>query len=123
MMFMMIGNTISVILATSLVVLFGRDFLFEISQKNGLQLSAQQYQELVDVISKVEHSASQLKDFAPDQIPQLLSWVDSAFVYGLSINMLFGTAFALIAAGLTLWGMGRLKAPVQQQDHTIEKFL
>lgn len=117
MMFMMVGNTLSVILATSLVVLFGRNSLFESSQKHGLDLSAQQHQDLVEIISKVEHSASQLKDFAPDQIPQLLSWIDSAFVHGLSINMIIGTVFAFIAAGLTLWGMGRLKAPVGQQQH------
>lgn len=114
MMFMMMGNTLSVVIATSLVVLFGNHVLFENSQKYGMKLSPQQHQELVDVISKVEHSASQLKDFSPDQVPQLLSWIDSAFVQGLSINMAFGTMFALITVGLTLWGMGGLKAPVLQ---------
>jgi EmrB/QacA subfamily drug resistance transporter len=117
MMFMMMGNTLSVILATSLVVLFGRNSLLESTQNHGLELSLQQHQDLVGVISKVEHSASQLKDFSHDQIPQLLSWIDSAFVYGLSINMIIGTVFALIAAGLTLWGMGRLAAPTLEQRH------
>lgn len=117
MMFMMMGNTLSVILATSFVVLFGRHYIFEISQKHGLELSAQQHQDLVEVISKVEHSAAQLVDFAPDQIPQLLNWIDAAFVHGMSINMIFGTLFALIAAGLTLWGMGRIKAPAVGQQH------
>lgn len=117
MMFMMMGNTLSVILSTSLVVLFGRNYIFETSKKHGLEFSTQQHQDLVEIISKVEHSASQLADFAPDQIPQLLSWIDAAFVHGLSINMIFGTLFALIAVGLTLWGMGRLKAPALQQHH------
>lgn len=117
MMFMMMGNTLSVILATSLVVLFGRNYLFEISQKHGLTLSSQQHQDLAEVISKVEHSASQLSDFPSDQVPQLLNWVDAAFVHGLSISMLFGTLFALIAAGLTQWGIRDLKAPVGAQQH------
>jgi len=115
MMFMMIGNTLSVILSTSLVVLFGRNYIFETSQKHGLELTAQQHQDLIEIISKVEHSASQLKDFSPDQIPQLLSWIDSAFVQGFSMNMMFGTFFSLIAMGLTLWGMGQLKAPAIEQ--------
>jgi MFS family permease len=117
MMFMMMGNTLSVILATSLLVFFGRNSLFESSQRHGLELSVQQHQDLAGIISKVEHSASQLKDFPSDQVPQLLSWIDSAFVHGLSVDMMFGTAFALIAAGFTQWGIGKLKAPLHQHHH------
>lgn len=117
MMFMMMGNTLSVILATSLLVFFGRNALFEMTQKHGIELSAEQYQNLVEVISKAEHSAAQLKDFAPNQISQLLGWIDAAFVHGLSIDMMVGTILALITAALTQWGMGILKAPAQQQHH------
>ncbi|MBA3813495.1 MAG: MFS transporter [Alphaproteobacteria bacterium] len=119
MMFMMMGNTLSVILATSLLVLFGRNSLLESSHQHGLELSAQQHHTLVEAISKVEHSAFQLKDFSSDQVPQLLSWIDSAFVYGLSVDMMFGTVFALIAVGLTYWGIGGLKAPVQLPHHVV----
>jgi EmrB/QacA subfamily drug resistance transporter len=117
MMFMMMGNTLSVVLATSFVVLFGESFLFETTREWGLSLSPEQHQSLLTVISQVEHSASQLTHFSPDQAPQLLSWIDAAFVRGLSINMMFGTMFALISAGLTLWGMGKLKAPALQHSH------
>jgi EmrB/QacA subfamily drug resistance transporter len=117
MMFMMLGNTLSVVLSTSLVVFFGRNYIFHLSQSQGMDLSAQQHQDLVGIISKVEHSASQLKDFASDQVPQLLDWVDAAFVHGLSLNMIIGTVFALIATGLTQWGMGELRAPVRQGQH------
>jgi len=113
-MFMMVGNTLSVILATSFVVLFGRSHLLQNTLKHGMILSPQQHQDLVEVISKVEHSASQLKDFAPDQVPQLLSWINEAFVYGLSLNMIFGTCFALAATGLTLWGISSHKTPISQ---------
>lgn len=104
-MFMMLGNTFSVILSTSFVVLFGRTYLLESSAKHGMSLTSEQHDELVNIISKVEHSASQLKDFAPDQVPQLLSWIDEAFVYGLNVNMSIGCLCALIATGLTLWGI------------------
>lgn len=111
MMFMMMGNTISVVIATSLVVLFGRNFLFAETNAKGIELSDMQHQELAQIISKVEHSASQLNGFDAAQVPQLLKMIDSAFVHGLSINMAFGTVFALIAAILTTWGMKHLKAP------------
>src|SRR5690606_37331360 len=59
MMFMMIGNTLSIILSTSFVVFFGQAHLLQSSQKQGMLLTAQQHQDLVNIISKVEHSASQ----------------------------------------------------------------
>lgn len=117
MMFMMIGNTLSVILATSFVVFFGRTHLFQMSQKQGMVLSPQQHQDLVEVISKVEHSAAQLKDFPSEQIPQLLNWIDEAFVCGFSLNMIIGTFFALMATGLTIWGLRDLKVS-SSQGHT-----
>jgi len=79
-----------------------------------MNLSSEQHQDLVNVIAKVEHSSSQLTGFAPDQISQLLTWVDEAFVYGLSFDMAMGTLLALSATGLTLWGMGDLKNPSPQ---------
>lgn len=111
-MFMMLGNTLSIILSTSFVVLFGRIHLLQNTQR--MNLSAEQHQDLVNIISKVEHSSSQLGGFAQEQVPQLLNWVDEAFVYGLSFNMAMGTLLALSATGLTLWGMGDLKNPSPQ---------
>ncbi len=109
-MFMMLGNTFSVILSTSFVVLFGRTHLLGSIATHGMTLTSEQHDDLTSIISKVEHSASQLKDFAPDQVPQLLSWIDEAFVYGLNVNMMIGCVCALIATGLTLWGIGSVKA-------------
>ncbi len=116
MMFMMMGNTLSIILTTSLVVFYGRTHLLESIQKNGWVLSPQQHQDLVDIIGKVEHSASQLKDFPAEQIPQLLGGVNEAFVYGLSLNMAFGCLCALITTGITLWGIASLK-PSSSHGH------
>jgi hypothetical protein len=104
-MSMMLGNTLSIVLSTTLVVFFGRNHLME--SVKGMNLSAEQHQDLFNIISQVEHSALQLKGFSPDHIPQLLQWVDSAFIYGLSLNMLLGVAFALSAASLTWWGASK----------------
>jgi len=107
-MFMMLGNTLSIILSTSFVVFFGRIHLFHHTEQ--MNLSTEQHQDLVNIISKVEHSMSQLSGFAPEQLPQLLNWVDEAFVYGLSFDMAMGTLLALTATGITFWGMGDLKS-------------
>ncbi len=102
-MLMMLGNTFSVILSTTLVVFFGKHDLLAHTQT--LNLSASQHQDLVNIISQVEHSAAQLKDFPVDQVPQLLTWVNEAFVHGLSLNMVIGTGFALCTTGLAVWGI------------------
>src|SRR5439155_15476608 len=57
-MSMMVGNTLSVVLATSFVVLFGRNHLLQNISAHGMNLTLQQHQDLVNVISKIEHSAS-----------------------------------------------------------------
>ncbi|MBY0500697.1 MAG: MFS transporter [Alphaproteobacteria bacterium] len=110
MMLMMLGNTLSIILSTSFVVLFGQSYILNMSKNQGMALTSEQHQDLVDIISKVEHTALQLKDFPSDQIPQLLHWVDGAYVYGLSINMTIGALFATFVAGLTLWGIKNSKS-------------
>lgn len=114
-MFMMLGNTLSIVLSTSFVVLFGRIHLLESSLKSGMSLSPGQHQDLVEIISKVEHSVTQLKDFPSEQIPQLLTLIDGAFVYGLSLDMLGGVCFTVIAAGLTLWGVKSTGEPITNQ--------
>lgn len=104
-MVLMLGNTLSIILSTSFVVIFGRGFLLRTAQENGFHLSSWQQTQLAEVIAKVEHSASQLSTFSSEQIPLLLQWIDQAFVYGFSLNMMFGVVCALISLGLTLWGI------------------
>lgn len=117
MMFMMVGNTLSVVLSTSFVVLFGRSHLFDLSQKHGVVLTSQQHDQLAEVIAKVEHTAEQLQGFPEQQIPEFIRWIDQAFVYGLSINMAAGCVFAIITTALTLWGIGAIKAVSSSQAH------
>lgn len=111
MMFMMVGNTLSIILSTSFVVMFGRSYLWTTLQEKGITLFAWQHHQLAEAIAQVEHSASQLSSFSAEQIPFLLHSIDEAFVYGFSLNMLLGTLGGLISAGFTLWGVRSLRAP------------
>ena len=118
-MWMMVGNTLSIILSTSLVVLFGRISLFERLKAHKVLLTPLQKDELAEVIAKVEHTPDQLATFPQDQIPVFLEWITEAFVHGFSINMMLGTLWAILATGLTLWGIkgldqssGKVAAPL-----------
>ncbi|MEB3701501.1 MFS transporter [Candidatus Bealeia paramacronuclearis] len=118
-MWMMVGNTLSIILSTSLVVLFGRASLFERLETHKVLLTPLQKDELAEVIAKVEHTPDQLAAFPQDQIPVFLEWITEAFVHGFSINMMLGTLWAILATGLTLWGIkgldqssGKVAAPL-----------
>lgn len=104
-MFMMMGNTLSVILATNCIVLFGRNHFLQNTQANKMILSPQQQQSLIEIIAKIEYSTTQFNHFPLEKISQLLDWITAAFIHGFSINMMIGTFFAFIAAGLTLWGI------------------
>jgi MFS family permease len=108
MMWMMLGNTVSIVLSTSLVVVFGRIHL--LGSLREMTFTPQQNQDLVDIIGKVEHTAAQLKDFAPETIPQLLQRIDEAFAFGLSLNMILGIFLALGTLGFTLWGCAEKKS-------------
>lgn len=102
---MMLGNTLSIIFSTSLLVAIGRDDLFKNLFNHSISLTDQQYSELINVIARVEHTPKQLSAFPTDQIPKLLNWIDQAFVYGFSRNMLWGTFIALLIAAIVHWGM------------------
>ena len=115
-MWMMLGNTLSVILSTSFVVLFGRDALFEKIQTHHMDLTSEQIQEVTNVIAKIEHTPEQLSAFPQEQVPLLLEWVREAYVHGFSINMMLGCLWALIAAGITFWG---IKGLDQSEGKTI----
>lgn len=109
-MAMMMGNTLSIIFSTSLLVAFGRAELFKNLHSYKVHLTDIQYADLVDIIARVEHTPKQLVAFSSDQIPVLLRWIDQAFVYGFSLNMLLGTLVAVLVMGTISWGMKVLHA-------------
>ena len=113
-MFMMAGNTLSVILATSLVVLWGRSFLLESLKTSGVILTSAQHQSLVNLIAQVEISAKNLSGFESSQLPLLLSHVNGAFVDGLSLCMWIGACCALTAFLLTWFFVSTVRVEAGQ---------
>lgn len=104
-MSMMIGNTISIVFSTTLLVFFGRKDLFKTLELNGLHLTDEQNTALINVISKIDHTPQHLQDFSNEVVPELLKWIDQAFVYGFSKDMVLGTVASAVIAGAVFWGM------------------
>lgn len=89
-MAMMIANSISVIIATSLLVIMGRINLTFLLKSSEMSLNADQQEKLVSVISKVEHTASQLADFPAHQVDNLLQLIDHSFLKGFQVTLWIG---------------------------------
>jgi MFS family permease len=97
-----LGNAISVIASTSLLVMFGRPKLLELIGQAGSSITLEEQQALISIISKVEHTPEQLKQFPQDQIPGLLGLIDQAFLHGFSITLWVGMFLSLVASALFL---------------------
>jgi EmrB/QacA subfamily drug resistance transporter len=95
-----LGNAVSVIASTSLLVMFGRPKLLELVQESGITVTPEQQQILLEIINKVEHTPEQLKQFPQDQIPSLLGLIDQSFLYGFSITFWVGICLNLIAIAI-----------------------
>lgn len=94
---MTLGNAVSVVVSTSLLVLFGRLRLVDLISEAGTSITPQGQQTLIDVISKVEHTAAQLKDFPSQQVPELLNLIDLAFLRGFAVTWWVGIVLCVIA--------------------------
>jgi EmrB/QacA subfamily drug resistance transporter len=101
-MAMTLGNAISVIASTSFLVMFGRPKLIDLMASTGTSITVEEQQALISIISKVEHTPEQLKQFPAEQIPGLLQLIDHAFLYGYSITLWIGAFLSLVAIGVFL---------------------
>jgi MFS family permease len=99
---MMLGNTLGVIISTSLLVLIGSKKITALLNSEGFSLSTESSDKLLRILAKADHSAAQFADFASLQVPQLIKIVDEAFMAGFWPNMLMGAVFALIG-GFWMW--------------------
>ena len=72
-MAMMLGNSISIVASTSLLVMFGRPKLISLIAAEGSSITLEEQQALVNILTKVEHTPEQLKQFPADQIKNGLS--------------------------------------------------
>lgn len=96
-MAMMIANSISVIISTSLLVIVGRINLDVLLKSSEMSLNADQQEQLVVVISKVEHTASQLSNFLPSYTETLLQLINHSFLKGFQVTLWIGAVCSLIA--------------------------
>lgn len=101
-MAMTLGNAISVIASTSFLVMFGRPKLIGLMAEAGSTLTTDEQQALISIITKVEHTPEQLKQFPAEQIPSLLGLIDEAFLYGFSLTFWIGMVLSIIGVGLFL---------------------
>lgn len=99
-MAMMIANSVSVIISTSILVGVGRSKLTFLLNKNDFSLDSQQQEILAKIISKVEHTAAQLQDFLPVQVPKLLQLIDQSFLQGFKLTLWIGCVFSLMCVVL-----------------------
>lgn len=90
MMFMMLGNTVSVVLGTSLIVIIGRFSLEALARESGIVLTPELASQLLTGLS----------DVGTDQVwPDGVRTVfDNLFMVGLSLNMMVG----MLCAGLII---------------------
>jgi MFS family permease len=113
-MSMTLGNAISVIASTSFLVLFGRPKLIELMSDAGSSMTVEKQQALISIISKVEHTPEQLKQFPESQIPGLLGLIDQAFLHGFSVTLWIGMSLTVLAGGIFLkyFRIQNLQTPV-----------
>lgn len=101
-MAMTLGNAISIIASTSFLVMFGRPKLMNLIAEAGSAISTEKQQALINIISKVEHTPEQLKQFPKEQIPDLLGLIDQAFLYGFSITLWIGAVLSILGGAIFL---------------------
>lgn len=101
-MSMMLGNAISVIASTSFLVMFGRPKLIGLITEAGPSMTNEGQNTLISIMSQVEHTPEQLKQFPAEQIPDLLGLIDTAFLYGFRVTLWIGMFLSVLAGGIFL---------------------
>lgn len=111
-MSMMLGNTLSVILSTSLLVMFGRTYLQSSFLHESGALSLAEQQAAFHQLERV--SATSPLDAIQGISEKTLSLVSDAFVYGFSWNMRIGLIFALLATFIVFRNVRGLSASKEE---------
>ncbi|AIL13348.1 hypothetical protein IM40_07305 [Candidatus Paracaedimonas acanthamoebae] len=117
----MLGNTFAIIVSTNLIVILGRSELTTLLNQYNIVLTSPEYEQLISIINKVEHTAQQLSGFAKDKIPHLLHLIDLAFLNGMRITMWIGMGLTLLSAILVCKFL-KLKATAPSSQHMTTHF-
>jgi EmrB/QacA subfamily drug resistance transporter len=118
-MAVMIANSLSVIVATSLVTKLGQHKLSTLLTEKGLTLTPEQHTTLVQVISQVDHSPAQLSNFPAEQVPVLLDLINQAFLYSFKWDMWIGMVLALVAMIPVYNGLKHIRHRHPKEEHLI----
>ncbi len=95
-MAMMMGNTISVIASTSLVVIFGRTRFDQILQEKSISLTDQAREGLVKLLMSAQRGLEKIQVFVPDG-EEVSRIVEEAFISAFAKNMLIGAGLSALA--------------------------
>jgi MFS family permease len=117
-MIVMLGNSISVIISTSLIIIVGHSSLREIIANSGYALTSTQELSLFTMLTQVEHTAAQLSNLSADQIPFWLSAVDQAFVRGMHYAMWSAAVLVVLSAIVCLKYLRKLHCNQQGSNST-----
>lgn len=118
-MMMMLGNSFGIIVGTSLLVSFGRLKLTELLSTAGVGLNTDESRKLEVLIAQADLSVSHFKGFPAEKALALMKMINESFVYGLSFDMLIGTALGLSAAFIAYKRLGALRAAPSMQGPVI----
>ncbi len=102
-MFGCIGNTLGLIFSSAIIIAFGQRQLTTLLTTQAWRINASQTAVLHAVMNTPHYNAAQLHAFPTENIPHLLDTLRSAFVHGISVNMLLTTGLTI--AGLIISAM------------------
>lgn len=95
MMASMLGNTISAIFSTNLLVIIGRHHLVKDINSHGIFLSTHQRDIVVTGISKIHDGLITLPELTPDVVSILEELINKAFLEGFFYSMIMGISFSV----------------------------
>jgi MFS family permease len=97
-MAMMVGNTLSVIMNTSLLVLMARLSLLKSIERKGLIYTPEQTHQLLDLTGKIDHSIAQFSLFSDDIKVTAITLVNEAFLVGFKVCIGVGVLLLITGA-------------------------
>ncbi len=98
-----IGNSLGVIISANLLVFLGKSKLASLLSVQNIDLSPDQYNSLVALLSSLHQDLSALKGLDDVILAQVLGYCKESFVGAMSVTMLIGVALALLAAAMGAW--------------------
>ncbi len=107
------GNSIGVIVSTNLVIFLGKAGFLSTIAAEKLPITSTQQSAILQLFSSAHHDFSTFAGMSPEKLQQVSEYFKQAFVDAMSVTMLVGMSFALLAALLGMW---LIKSKPQEAD-------